>query len=533
MIPVLSIKMGACPGDTMWEDSMATRWHTPGLMAGALALILMAAPLAARAGEEPAAPRKASAPPVRPELYDSSLRPGQVLRTSRTPFKTLAMAPKVPVLAPQVPAVTTWAREDLPPPPPLPPLGELPAPAPDNTPLVPIARDYPAAPAIPAAPALADEPPMPTAPPAAVEVVPDEMPAPGPETVIDEVAPPPPPAEAVRLVQAPAGVGPTTITGQAVRCVSDCMQKRDACCWPLDWCGNRYGRWEVALEGSYNGLNSPEGLLGEPIFGASDQFDWESLDFEGAFGGRVTVRYALAPMRWLELKGIYYGENSDDSTQIGRFGFLPGPAGIGGASAPVNGRMSAESESWSGELNFVSEFSCTGCMRFDLLLGARYMRLEEQARVDFDPNAGIANFNGPAFVEARTSNTLFGGQVGVQGHYDLSERFTITGGLKVILGNMSRDADIEDRSVFIGGSHASRSTQEELVFAADIELRARWRIMPRAAITFGYNLFFADNVLHAYDAMDFTKSTSGAVQARQEVGQMINHSIFAGVEFNF
>ena len=53
------------------------------------------------------------------------------------------------------------------------------------------------------------------------------------------------------------------------------------------------------------------------------------------------------------------------------------------------------------------------------------------------------------------------------------------------------------------------------------------------AFTLGYNLLFLDNVQRANDAMDFSASTSGAVQARNEVDQLLWHGVYAGISFEF
>lgn len=375
-----------------------------------------------------------------------------------------------------------------------------------------------------------DLPPIPPAYPAA-DPAPmwpeDEMPAEPPPVegpVLEEVPAPMPPSAPV-LVRQPQIVP----TGDD--CTEPCGQRRDDCCYAVDWCGNRYGCWEVTLEGTASLMNDPQGPLGEPIFGpGAPGYDWDLLDYEFEFGGRGAIRYQARPQTYIELRGAYYGSWDDTSSQPGRrFGFLPTPPFVSGVS---NGVLNSEADLIGFELNYINEITCTGCVRFDYLAGVRWLSFEEEARVDFAPNAGLGLFT-PGFVNSDVENTLVAGQLGGVVHWDVTPRFEVTATIKAILGNLNRDATVTDANIFVGGPHGSTSEEDEIVFGADLELGFKYRVTPRIAITAGYNMLFLDNVLRANDAMDFTKSVSGAVQARQELDQLIVHTVFVGFNFNF
>ena len=370
-------------------------------------------------------------------------------------------------------------------------------------------------------------PPAPGAPPAPAPIAP-------PATMVEEVPMPQPPVYEQPRITRNTGGGGLAMPQLGGVCDPECAQRRDECCWPVDNCGVRYGRFELTLEGMASIPSSPDGLLGEPVPGASDQFDWESLDYGIEFGARGTVRYAVSPGKWLEGRFTWYGDKYSDSADArpGRFGFSPGvgipPTGVSAASL---GAMSASAELWSAELNFVGEFECSGCWRWDLILGARMIQFDEKARLDFATGPIVGA--GPAFVDSDVTNHLIGGQLGLGAHWDVSSSVTLNFSLKAIMGDLSRKADVTDTSIFVGGPHASRLTQTEMVFGTDIEIGLRWRLTRCIAFTLGYNMLFLDNVLRANDAMDFTKSTSGAVQAKDDVDQLIVHSVFAGLNFNF
>ena len=321
-------------------------------------------------------------------------------------------------------------------------------------------------------------------------------------------------------------------------CSPECGQARDDCCWPVDDCGKRYGCTTITLEGSFGLLNDPQGVLGTPAFGFTNQFDWDELDYGGAIGGRVTLEHAVAPQEWVQVRGAYYGSWDDSAGRVGVFGFQPGNTFTGGGTQRVGvtndvfGTLTSEADFWGAEINYADELSCSGCTRWDLILGVRYLQFNETARAAFNA-APIPGFTGPAFAASDVENLFIGLQVGARWHYQPSQNFEITASLKVLGGNVNRQAAVSDRSIFAGGLHAASSDEDEIVLGADIEIGARLRLSRTFAITAGYNLVFLDNILRANDAMDFSASGSGAVQAVQDTDQLFWHGVFAGLQLNF
>ena len=162
---------------------------------------------------------------------------------------------------------------------------------------------------------------------------------------------------------------------------------------------------------------------------------------------------------------------------------------------------------------------------------ARYLQLNELSTVDFS-QPPLPQFAGPSFVNSDVENLFVGLQVGAMFHWDIHPCFELNALLKAMGGNINRKIEVTDRSIFAGGPHSASSEDDEIVFGAEVELGFKWRIHRRWAITGGYNLQFLDGVVRAYDAMDFSHSNSGAVQARQLTDQMLIHSVFLGLNLN-
>jgi hypothetical protein len=192
-----------------------------------------------------------------------------------------------------------------------------------------------------------------------------------------------------------------------------------------------------------------------------------------------------------------------------------------------------ESDLWSIELNYWHEIDCSDRWRFDLGLGARWIQFNETAKVDFTTTGPgpfpVAN----GYVESEVENMFLGGQLMAQAHYDVTYCVELYGSLKALFGTLQRDVDVSDDSIFAGGSHSSSNDDDEFVFGLNLELGAKWRIAKCFILSASYEMLFLDNVQRAEDAMDFSVSNSGAVQAAQSPDQLVVHSFWVGVTFNF
>jgi hypothetical protein len=401
-------------------------------------------------------------------------------------------------------AGNAWAEDPPPPPPsempPPPPVVEPPPPA------VPMPTDAPPAP----------PPPTPEERRAVVEMAPPSgTPAPS--------APPPAQVRIVSPVDPCCGPQP-------------CFQRRDDCGWAIDNCGCLYGPVDLTIEGMATWFSSPDGPLGEDVAGNTDPLDWNDIDYGTTFGGRVTLSYRYDALQRIEVRGTYWGTVDESSSREGFFGATPGDDGTGDVSRGVLADMESEAEMWGAELNWWGEVSCTGRTRVDVGFGLRYVRFEEEANVDFETVIGAPPGPFPVadgFVTSEALNQFFGAQGMVAVHIDASHCLEFYASGKGLFGQMSRDIDVSDDSIFAGGPHSSDISDDEFVFGVDFELGFKWRLSPHLAITGGYEMFFLDGVQRAEDAMDFSRSTTGAVQAVQETDQIVTHSLFLGLSINF
>jgi hypothetical protein len=360
----------------------------------------------------------------------------------------------------------------------------------------------------------------------------DDAPPPAP------AAPMPAPGEADRAVAGmPAEVPVDPRCSTCDPCApcgrAPCFQLRDACGWPLDSCGERAGCLYVSLEGGIASYSSPDGLLGELVGGNTDPLSWNGVDYDWTLAARLTVGYRYAPFHHLELRATWYGNPDADETDSGFFGATPGALGVGDLSRPVDADFSADAEAWSVELMWWNELLCEGRFRLDWGLGARYLSFDETAHVDF-----VTTGPGPfpvanGFVDSDVENTWWGLETGVALHVDVHDDLEAYGSFKALFGSMSRDANVSDDSIFAGGPHSASASDDEIEIGADLEIGVRWKIARHITVTGAYNLLVLDGVQRAEDAFDFSHSTTGAVQAKNDPTQLVIETLFVGVTIDF
>ncbi|MDF1702461.1 MAG: hypothetical protein P1V36_15025, partial [Planctomycetota bacterium] len=404
-------------------------------------------------------------------------------------------------------ALAADASDDLPPPP-------APAAAPTG--------DLPAQ---PAAPRIDEEPvelaPAEAAPGAEAPVPSVDVPAEvvEEEEITEEVEKDPCewPAPATRPCDiCPPPCGPTAC-GEA-----PCGRlSKNACCWPRDdcgWaigpCGGRRGRTEIVLEGAFTLFDDMEGLVGEAIPAGANGLTWDENDYDGEFGGRITLRHAITPKDKVEARGVWYGDFAANSSQNGVLGFSP-PAG--GVTPAVNGTLSNTSEAMSLEVNWVREVCCKGRWRWSTILGMRYIGLDESARGDFVLGA-VAPVN--AFARSQVDTTLIAGQLGASGQWLVTERTEIGITGKVLLGSLYSGIDVEDDSIFVGGPHNAAATDTSFGLGGEIEVSLTHWLTRDLGLTAGYTLLFVNDVVRANQAMDFSQAGTGAVQARHSRSEL-------------
>lgn len=314
-----------------------------------------------------------------------------------------------------------------------------------------------------------------------------------------------------------------------------CAQPRDVCGWPLDWCGQPYGPWDVSLELMASLLNDLEGPFGLQTYGEGNQLTWDEVDYGIAPGLRLTADYRFSPFDRFEARLTYYGHWEGDSHQIGVFGAYPGDSGTGDTSRLTDAQLSAEATLWGGELNWWTELSCEDIYRFEAGAGVRVLSFTEDALALLSTSSsGPGGFpQNNSLVHSEVDNFFYGVQAIGALHVDLYDLLTFTGSARVMGGNLLRKVTVNDDSIFAGGTHLAKTDDEAIVFGFELGLGLEYRFANCWQVIGGYNFLLLDDVQRADDAQDFNRSNSGAVQARIQPDQIVVHSLVLGVTLNF
>jgi hypothetical protein len=206
------------------------------------------------------------------------------------------------------------------------------------------------------------------------------------------------------------------------------------------------------------GTPASEGILGNQgtavLIGASD------VDYGVFQGGRLSADYWLdsctalqASIFILEQRSDISGAGSDaaGSPVLTRpvYNVLAGQETGSSVAFPNafrgNVAVVTSSQAWGGELNMLSNWSNDGCRRIDIILGGRYLELQESLYIHHDSTIleqGIAGFEGAVLLAPsrlgindgfETQNRFYGGQIGAQAQFQRG-MFTIDVAGKVAFG---------------------------------------------------------------------------------------------------
>lgn len=353
------------------------------------------------------------------------------------------------------------------------------------------------------------------APPAgAVDEMPVEPPVEGGPVIIEEVPPPVevvPPSTALDGYSAPSTWPPApTAPRRLVR------RPRPS--------------YSIHIEGALSLYDDPEGGLGEAVPAAATPYDWARNEFDPEIGGRLSLSFAPGTCYRFEVRGTYYGAWDASSTQTGSFGFSP-PAGGFSPSATANFASEAEAFSFEGNMWWESKLNDCFCWRAGV--GVRFVNLEEEASVSGFPIVGAA---ATGSLNGTTENQFFGGQIMLGGTYTPSAfngKLDVDVGVKGLLGQLERTIEINDDSILSGGPHFSSREEEDFGFGAEARIGISYRISRCLQFTAAYELLYMADVSRAHSSFDFSQGATGAVQAGDNPEDVLIHSIFLGLRFDF
>jgi hypothetical protein len=284
----------------------------------------------------------------------------------------------------------------------------------------------------------------------------------------------------------------------------------------------------VHLEGGISLYPAPGGRVGFPLpAGVADpEIRWSRVDPGLAGAGRVTLTLGVGAGDVLEARGTWYGHTEGQSRETGVIAFRnPAPA----VTPLLSVDLSTEMDGYGFELSWLRELEPDEGTHYALGLGFRWMRFEEEARMDrWAPAPGPP---GTPFVRSRTVNELVGGQIVGAAWRDVSDELALKVVAKGIFGSVRRDLVVEDEAIFSGGQHRSTDETSEFGWAVEATLALGYRVSPRVALTLGYTVLYVDKVVRANDALDFGQAGSGVVRTRRETDNLLTHLAFFGVEF--
>ncbi|MCE9631239.1 MAG: BBP7 family outer membrane beta-barrel protein [Planctomycetia bacterium] len=240
-----------------------------------------------------------------------------------------------------------------------------------------------------------------------------------------------------------------------------------------------------------------------------DQAGWE-IGYFGLYGQHADAATTIAPPLFLQAPGPL----GDSLTDQGEAATLAWNSTINGAEANVF-RTATE---WSDQ---------RGAWRtIDWLVGFRYVSVEESALL----NLKSCDCEGPYVpYGVRTSNNMFGGQVGTRGRLTW-ERWAFEGwakaGLMGTLERQSQDALVDYLGVL--QRPASSSAATEVGFIGDINLSTIYRLTDTWGIRAGYNLIWIGGVALAPDQFSF--AADGPITTVANGGGIFLHGASLGLE---
>jgi hypothetical protein len=228
-----------------------------------------------------------------------------------------------------------------------------------------------------------------------------------------------------------------------------------------------------------------------------------------------------------------YGQHADAATSIAPPQFLQAPGPLGDS---LTDQGETASLVWDSTINGAEAnvFRTSTVWRdrraawrtIDWLAGFRYVSVEESASL----NIKSCDCEGPYVpYGVRTSNNMFGGQIGTRGRLTL-DRWAFEGwakaGLMGTIERQSQDAVVD----FLGVQQrpASSSAGTEVGVIGDINLSAIYRLTDTWGIRAGYNTIWIGGVALAPDQFSF--AVDGPVTTINNGGGIFLHGASLGLE---
>jgi hypothetical protein len=334
--------------------------------------------------------------------------------------------------------------------------------------------------------------------------------------------------------------------------------------------------------------DDPPGGLGQPD--TQVLFGNDPLDYDWRSGFRINAGVRLScdgkvglegSGFWLDKETITFSTSSDaagnpviarpvrDAITGNELVFTVAAPGQFAGAIDID----STSELWGAEFNFSYQLCHRKCFALDLLMGLRYLRLDEDLNINTSQTV-LAGGTGFAFgpVIAQTGDVLTvrdsfdceneftGGQLGLRMNVSLG-KFFVFAKTKVALGRNEETLTVDGSSSLAGGGITTTLPGGLLALSSNIrsEERSEFTIVPEASVAVGmditcwwrvyagYNFLYVSNVIRPGDQLDRVvnpnlvpvSQTFGQAGGPQRPAQLFvdndfwAHGLFAGMGFRF
>jgi hypothetical protein len=330
--------------------------------------------------------------------------------------------------------------------------------------------------------------------------------------------------------------------GCASGCQSDMPCSGYGGCGVIDQCGPHY--FDISADMVY--LTGDDLFAGVPAFtsegaGGVDHYlaptDYD--DFEP--GWRIALRYDLGPLSVFEATymGLYdmafddqvrSVDVTDPSTDFQLFSVFS-DYGIGTLIPGVDDgsvhRLDYESDLQSTELTYRTYWTgVSPRVTGTLLVGARYLRLTDQLAYNTTALVGVAL--GSATRIWSGENDLVGAQFGGDGWICLRQGLRIGGEGKAGIYNNHFQFNHAGDLPGAGSDFSSRTSGDQVAFAAEGSLMAVADILPSLSLRGGYQLLYINSLVTAGNNIDPSNYSSTSVSSQADA---LYHGFHVGAEY--
>jgi hypothetical protein len=198
---------------------------------------------------------------------------------------------------------------------------------------------------------------------------------------------------------------------------------------------------------------------------------------------------------------------------------FPSRSFIGGAGIDGGIHVDATSQFWGTDINFRRNLYRDGCTNFDVLLGYRYLRLEDNLTMETTSDFFGLQQN-LTFDRFRTHNDFNGGQIGIMGERRFGQ-FAVNGFLKLALGDVARTSDTFGFTVIstpgaasvitpggvltgaqTGTNSIARLTHHDFAAVPEIGFNLEYVVGDHMRVMGGYRFLYISDVSRAGDQVD-------------------------------